>query len=78
VSDEAANVLCGQLLLLAAADPRRDIHLYINSPGGSITAGMAVYDAMRLVPNDVATVAVGFAASMGQFLPIDDHLAPDG
>jgi ATP-dependent Clp protease, protease subunit len=68
VTDATANLLCGQLLLLSATDPRRDIRLYINSPGGSVTAGMAVYDAMQFVPNDVATLAVGFAASMGQFL----------
>jgi ATP-dependent Clp protease protease subunit len=68
VTDPMANLLCGQLLLLSAADPVRDIRLYINSPGGSVTAGMALYDAMQFVPNDVATVAVGFAASMGQFL----------
>ena len=68
VTDTMANVICGQLLLLSAADARRDIRLYINSPGGSVTAGMAIYDTMQFVPNDVATVAVGFAASMGQFL----------
>src|SRR5690242_10360801 len=68
VNDTMANMLCGQLLLLSAADPRKDIRLYINSPGGSVTAGMAIYDTMQFVPNDVATVAVGFAASMGQFL----------
>jgi len=68
VTDAIANVLCGQLLLLSAADPQRDIRLYINSPGGSVTAGMAVYDTMQFVPCDVATLAVGFAASMGQFL----------
>ena len=68
VTDTVANLLCGQLLLLSAADPNHDIRLYINSPGGSVTAGMALYDAMTFVPNDIATVAVGFAASMGQFL----------
>jgi ATP-dependent Clp protease, protease subunit len=68
VTDTTANLLCGQLLLLSAADPHRDIRLYINSPGGSVTAGMALYDTMQFIPNDVATVAVGFAASMGQFL----------
>jgi ATP-dependent Clp protease, protease subunit len=68
VNDAMANLLCGQLLLLSAADPRKDIRLYINSPGGSVTAGMAIYDTMQFVPNDVATVVVGFAASMGQFL----------
>lgn len=68
VTDEAANELCGQLLLLDSLDPVRDIYLYVNSPGGSVSAGMAIYDTMRLVRPDVATVAVGFAASMGQFL----------
>lgn len=68
VNDEIANRICAELLLLAADDPDRDIYLYINSPGGSVTAGMAIYDMMEYVPNDVATVAMGLAASMGQFL----------
>jgi ATP-dependent Clp protease protease subunit len=68
VDDETANRITAQLLLLAAQDPERDITMYINSPGGSVTAGMAIYDTMRLVRPDVATWAVGFAASMGQFL----------
>jgi ATP-dependent Clp protease protease subunit len=68
VDDDIANRISGELLLLAAEDPVRDIYLYINSPGGSVSAGMAVYDVMQFVPNDVATVAMGFAASMGQFL----------
>lgn len=68
VDDEICNRLCGELLLLAAEDPNRDITLYINSPGGSVTAGMALYDMMQFVPCDVATVAMGFAASMGQLL----------
>ena len=68
VKDEIANAICAQLLLLAAEDPQRDIHLYINSPGGSVSAGMAIYDTMQFVENDVATVAMGLAASMGQFL----------
>ncbi len=68
VTDDSANLICAQLLLLAAEDPRRDIHLYINSPGGSVTAGMAVYDTMRLISVDVATYAIGMAASMGQLL----------
>jgi ATP-dependent Clp protease, protease subunit len=68
VDDEIANRISAQLLLLAAQDAERDITLYINSPGGSVTAGMAVYDTMRLIRPDVATWAVGFAASMGQFL----------
>ncbi|MEG9512922.1 ATP-dependent Clp protease proteolytic subunit [Saccharopolyspora indica] len=68
VEDSIANQICSQLLLLAAEDPDRDISLYINSPGGSVTAGMAIYDAMQLIKPDVATVAMGMAASMGQFL----------
>ena len=68
VTDASANLVCGQLLLLAAADPDRDIQLYINSPGGSVDSGMAIYDTMRWISNDVATVAMGLAASMGQFL----------
>jgi ATP-dependent Clp protease, protease subunit len=68
VDDEIANRISAQLLLLSAQDPDRDITLYINSPGGSVTAGMAIYDTMQLITPDVATWAVGFAASMGQFL----------
>jgi ATP-dependent Clp protease protease subunit len=68
VEDSNANAICAQMLLLAAEDPDRDIFLYINSPGGSVTAGMAIYDTMQFVKNDVATVAMGLAASMGQFL----------
>ena len=68
VEDSVANLICAQMLLLAAEDPDRDIYLYINSPGGSISAGMAIYDTMQFVRNDVATVAMGLAASMGQFL----------
>ncbi|MGN9764791.1 ClpP family protease [Micromonospora sp. SD12] len=68
VTDASANQICAQMLLLAAEDPERDIVLYVNSPGGSVSAGMAVYDTMRFVRNDVATVALGFAGSMGQFL----------
>jgi ATP-dependent Clp protease protease subunit len=68
VDDPIANQICAQLLLLSAEDPERDIFLYINSPGGSVSAGMAIYDTMQFVANDVATVAVGLAASMGQFL----------
>jgi ATP-dependent Clp protease protease subunit len=68
VADDSANRLVAQLLVLADDDPQSDICLYINSPGGSVLAGLAVYDTMQLVPNDVATVAVGFAASMGQIL----------
>ena len=68
VDDEIANRVSAQLLLLASRDPDQDITLYINSPGGSVTAGMAIYDTMQLIRPDVATWAVGFAASMGQFL----------
>ena len=68
VEDRNANLICSQMLLLSAEDPEADIYLYINSPGGSVTAGMAIYDTMQLIPNDVVTVATGLAASMGQFL----------
>ncbi len=68
VEDSMANAICAQMLLLSADDPERDIFLYINSPGGSVSAGMAIYDTMQFVKNDVATVAMGLAASMGQFL----------
>ena len=68
VDDTSANLICAQLLLLAAEDPGRDISLYINSPGGSVTAGLAIYDTMQFVPCDVSTVCMGLAASMGQFL----------
>ncbi len=68
VRDDNANAICAQMLLLAAEDPHKDIWLYINSPGGSVTAGMAIFDTMQWIPNDVATVAMGMAASMGQFL----------
>jgi ATP-dependent Clp protease, protease subunit len=68
VRDENANAICAQLLLLSAEDPEADIFLHINSPGGSVYAGMAIYDTMNYIPNDVATVGMGLAASMGQFL----------
>jgi ATP-dependent Clp protease protease subunit len=68
VDDNIANQICAQLLLLAAEDPTRDINLYINSPGGSVTAGMAIFDTMTFVECDIATYAMGLAASMGQFL----------
>ncbi len=68
VDDQVANRLCAALLLLSAEDPHRDLSLFINSPGGSVTAGLAIYDTMRLIPNDVSTLAMGLAASMGQFL----------
>lgn len=68
VDDPVANRLCGQLLLLSAEDPRSDISLYINSPGGSVSAGLAIYDTMRLIPSHVSTLAMGLAGSMGQFL----------
>ena len=68
VTDQVANRICAQLLLLAAEDPERDINLWINSPGGSVYSGMAIYDTMQFVANDVATVGMGMAASMGQLL----------
>ncbi len=68
VDDVIANQICAQLLLLAAEDDSRDINLYINSPGGSVTAGMAIFDTMQFVECDIATYAMGLAASMGQFL----------
>jgi ATP-dependent Clp protease, protease subunit len=68
VDDHVANRLCAQLLLLSAEDARADISLYINSPGGSVSAGLAIYDTMQLIPNDVSTLAMGLAGSMAQFL----------
>ena len=68
VRDSNANAICAQMMLLAAEDPEKDIWLYINSPGGSVTAGMAIYDTMQYIKPDVGTVAMGMAASMGQFL----------
>ena len=68
VDDAVANRICAQLLLLSAENQRRDISLYINSPGGSVSAGLAIYDTMCAIPNDVSTLGMGMAASMGQFL----------
>lgn len=68
VTDDVANLIVAQLLFLEAEDPEKDIHLYINSPGGSISAGMAIFDAMQYVKPDVSTICVGLAASMGAFL----------
>jgi ATP-dependent Clp protease protease subunit len=68
VDDDIANSLCAQLLLLAADDPEKDINFYINSPGGLVSAGLAIYDTMQYIPNDVVTIGMGMAASMGQFL----------
>jgi ATP-dependent Clp protease, protease subunit len=68
VDDDLANRISAELILPAAEDPKRDISIYINSPGGSVSAGLAIYDVMQYVPNDVATYAMGMAASMGQFL----------
>jgi ATP-dependent Clp protease protease subunit len=68
VKDQNSNALCAQLLLLNAEDPQADIFFYINSPGGSVDSGLAIYDTMQFISNDVATVALGLAASMGQFL----------
>ena len=68
VDDDIANRICAEIVLLASEDDKRDISIYINSPGGSVYAGMAIYDVMQYVPNDIATYAMGMAASMGQFL----------
>ncbi|MGI6185999.1 MAG: ATP-dependent Clp protease proteolytic subunit, partial [Brevibacillus sp.] len=68
INDTVANIVVAQLLFLQAEDPDKDIHLYINSPGGSITAGMAIYDTMQFIKPDVSTICVGMAASMGAFL----------
>jgi len=68
VDDEIANRICAEILLLSAEDSKADIRFFINSPGGSVYAGMAIYDVMQYVPNDVSTYAMGMAASMGQFL----------
>ena len=68
VDDVVASLICAQLLFLESQDPEKDIHLYINSPGGSVTAGLAIYDTMRFVTAPVSTVCMGQAASMGAFL----------
>lgn len=68
VSDVSASVIVAQLLFLESEDPGKDIHLYINSPGGSVTAGMAIYDTMNYIKCDVSTICIGMAASMGAFL----------
>jgi ATP-dependent Clp protease, protease subunit len=68
VDDDHANLICAQLLLLETEDPDRDVYLYVNSPGGSVSAGMAIYDTMQYVSCDVGTICLGLAASMGQFL----------
>ncbi len=68
VDDSSANLICAQLILLAAEEPDKDISLYINSPGGSVTAGMGIYDTMQYISCDVSTICLGLAASMGQFL----------
>jgi ATP-dependent Clp protease protease subunit len=68
VNDDIANIVCAQMLYLEGEDDDRDIWLYINSPGGSVTAGMAIYDTMQFVKPNVATICMGLAASMGQFL----------
>ncbi|WP_134699980.1 ATP-dependent Clp endopeptidase proteolytic subunit ClpP [Ammoniphilus sp. YIM 78166] len=68
IDDDIANAVVAQLLFLAAEDPEKDIHLYINSPGGSVTAGMAIYDTMQFIKPDVSTICIGLAASMGAFL----------
>src|SRR4029078_12808167 len=68
VDDDIANRLCAQILLLTAEDPSKDIHMYINPPGGSVSGGMAIFDTMELSDCDIATYAMGMAASMGEFL----------
>ena len=68
VNETSASIIVAQLLFLEAEDPDKDIHLYINSPGGSVTAGMAIYDTMKYIKCDVSTVCIGMAASMGAFL----------
>ena len=68
VGDAVANLIIAQILFLASEDPKRDISLYINTPGGSITAGMAVYDTMQYIPPDVVTICIGQASSMGAVL----------
>lgn len=68
IDDDVANLIMAQLLFLAADDPEKDIHLYINSPGGSVTAGMGIYDTMQYIKPDVSTICVGMAASMGSLL----------
>jgi len=68
VEDHMANLICAQMLFLEAEDPEKDIHLYINSPGGSVTAGMAIYDTMQFIKPDVSTMCIGQASSMGAFL----------
>lgn len=68
IDDVVANTVVAQLLFLAAEDPEKDIHLYINSPGGSVTAGLAIYDTMQYIKPDVSTICIGLAASMGSFL----------
>ena len=70
VTDESANLIVAQLLFLESEDPDKDIFLYINSPGGSVTAGMAIYDTMNYIKADVSTICVGMAASMGAFLVV--------
>ncbi|GAB6991433.1 ATP-dependent Clp endopeptidase proteolytic subunit ClpP [Paenibacillus pini] len=68
IDDDVANLVIAQLLFLAAEDPEKDIHLYINSPGGSVTAGMGIFDTMQFIKPDVSTICVGMAASMGSLL----------
>lgn len=68
VDDDIANYICAQLLFLSSEDPKTDISMYINSPGGSVTSGLAIYDIMQYIPNDIRTVGLGLAASMGQLL----------
>ena len=68
IDDDVANIVVAQLLFLEAEDPKKDISIYINSPGGSVTAGLAIYDTIRYIKPEVSTICVGMAASMGAFL----------
>ena len=74
INDVTANLVVAQLLFLAAEDPEKDINLYINSPGGSVTAGMAIYDTMQFVSPDVHTICMGLAASMGSFILVGGEI----
>ena len=77
MTDVSASIVVAQLLFLEAEDPEKDIHLYINSPGGSVTAGMAIYDTMQYIKCDVCTYCIGMAASMGSFLLAGERRARD-
>jgi ATP-dependent Clp protease, protease subunit len=68
-NDHMASIICAQIMVLANIDPEQDITIYINSPGGSVTSGLAIYDTINLIPNDVKTIVLGNACSMGAFIP---------